>query len=120
MPGVQRFEQALAAGATVANLLAGTFMERTGPRPEVVTVYGVIDDDAALPGDVTIEMRLGNVVVIDAAVLPMFTLRLGPDRDSHKLGVGVASPFDLVQLRIFNGDAAAAAAFRVLVESVMM
>jgi len=50
----------------------------------------------------------------------MFTVRLGPDRDSHKLGVGVASPFDLVQLRIFNGDAAAAANFRVLVEAVMM
>jgi len=120
MPGIQRFDATLAAGATVANLLAGTFMERAGPRPEVVTVFGVVDNIAGLAGFVTIEFRLGNVVVGDAPVVPLFTVREGPNRNEHKIGVGVAAPFDLIQLRLFNGAAATVAPYRFLIESVMM
>jgi len=120
MAGVLRFENTLAAGVTVANLLAGTFMERLGARAEMLTVYGVIDDAAALVGDVTAEIRLGNVILADAAVVPMTALRVGPNRNEHLIAKGVGAPFDLVQIRLFNGDAAAAAAYRFLVEEVAM
>ena len=120
MAGVLRFENTLNAGNTVANLLAGTFMERLGGRAEVLTVYGVIDDDAALVGDVTAEIRLGNVILADAAVVPMVLIRTGPDRNKHLIAKGVGAPFDLVQIRLFNGDAAANAGYRFLIEQVAM
>ncbi len=120
MPGVLRFDATLAAGATVPNLLAGTFMERLGPRPEVVSVYGVVDNIAALATFVTCEIRMGNVILLDAGVIPLFTVREGPNRNEHKLAVGVGSPFDLIQIRLFNGTAATVAPYRFLVEQVQM
>ncbi len=119
MPGVLRFEQSLGAGATTANLLAGTFMERLGTRPEVVTIFSVIDVTAAAEGLFTLEFRLGNVVVADAMIIPMFTAQEGPNRNQHKVAVAVGAPFDLVQIRLFNG-AGGAIRHRTLVEQVMM
>ena len=119
MPGMQRFEADLAAGAAVPNLLAGGFLERLGARREVVSVYGVIDVIAALAGLVTVEFRLGNTVIADAAVVPMFTALLGPHRNEHKITVGRGDPLDLVQVRLFNGGGVTAP-YRFMIEAVAM
>jgi len=120
MSGVLRFDASLAFGATIPNLLAGTFMERLGTRPEMVSVYGVISEDINLAGFVTAEIRLGNVILADALAVPLFTALQGPNRNEHKLAVGVGAPFDLVQIRLFNGSVATAAPYRFLVEQVAM
>lgn len=116
MPGVLRFDASLAAGVAIPNLLAGTFMERMGPRPEVMMVYGVVDDVAALVGLVTVEVRIGNIIVLDRGVVPLFTARQGPDRDKHALARSLALPFALCQVRLFNGAAATVAPYRFLIE----
>lgn len=118
MAGVLRFDASLAAGVAIPNLLAGTFMERMGPRPETMIVYGVVDDVAALAGLVTCEIRIGNIIVLDRGVIPLFTARQGPDRDKHALARALALPFSLCQVRLFNGTAATAAPYRFLVEQV--
>jgi len=120
MAGILRFDASLAAGVTIPNLLAGTFMERTGPRPEIVSVFGVVDNDVGLVGLVSVEIRMGNVILADAAIVPLFTVREGPDRDKHLIAKGVAAPFDLIQIRLFNGTAATPAPYRFLVVEVMM
>jgi len=118
MSGVLRFDASLPAGVAIPNLLAGTFMERLGPRPEVMSVYGVVDDVAGLAGLVTCEIRMGNVIILDRGIIPLFTVRQGPDRDKHKLAVALGMPFDLCQVRLFNGTAATAAPYRFLIEQV--
>jgi hypothetical protein len=117
MAGIQRFDASLAAGAAIPNLLAGTFMERLQQRPELMTVYGVVDDVAALAGLITCEIRVGNVIVLDRGIVPLYTARQGPDRDKHLIGRAVGAPFDLMQVRLFNGTAATAAPYRFLIES---
>src|SRR5262245_14927890 len=119
MPGVIRFESTatqLAIGATITNLLSGTFLERLGPRPELFSVFGVVDDVAANLGLVTCDVRLGNVVVVDRGIIPAFTVRQGPDRDKHLIARAVGAPFDLCQVRLFNGGTAIAP-YRFLVEA---
>jgi len=110
MSGVRRFEASLGIGATLENLLTGTFLERLGPRPEMVAIYGVTPFFAlaANNGLFTVEVRLGNVIVIDRAAVPQVgtaaTDTSGPDRDKHLLTRAVGAPFDLVQIRLFNGS----------------
>jgi len=121
MAGVRRFEASLAIGATVENLLAGTFLERLGPRPEVLAVYGVIPFFAAPAnnGLFTVDIRLGNVILADRFSVPQTgaaaTDTSGPDRDKHLLGRGLGMPFDLVQIRLFNGSTVAVP-YRFLIE----
>src|SRR3990172_6470244 len=72
MSGVLRFDASLAAGLGIPNLLAGTFMERLGPRPEVMTVFGVVDDVAGFPGLGPWETRGGERVIPDRRAIPPF------------------------------------------------
>lgn len=122
MAGVRRFEASLGIGATLENLLVGTFLERLGARPELVSVFGVIPF-FALPannGLFTVDIRLGNVVVADRLSVPQVgtaaTDTSGPDRDKHLLARAVGAPFDLVQIRLFNGSSVAEP-YRFLVEA---
>jgi len=117
MAGVRRFEANLAIGATVENLTQGTFLERLGARPELVSVFGCIDLQLlANQGLFTTEIRFGNVIVADRAIVPQFTQFLGPDRDKHLIVRGVGAPFDLVQIRLFNGTGVAVQ-YRFLIEA---
>jgi hypothetical protein len=118
MAGVMRFDASLAAGVAIPNLLAGSFLERLGPRPEILTLWGVVDDVAGLAGLITVEVRMGNVIVLDRGVVPLFTARQGPNVTDHRLCRAAGAAFDLCQIRVFNGTAATAAPYRFLVESV--
>lgn len=119
MAGVRRFEANAAVGATVENLTQGTFLERLGSRPELISIFGCIDLQAAAEqGKFTAEIRLGNVIVADRAVVPQFTAFLGPDRDKHLIARAVGAPFDLVQVRLFNGTATVGGVnYRFLIEA---
>lgn len=121
MAGVKRFEATLAIGATTENLLAGSFLERLGARAELVSVYGVIPFFALASnsGLFVCDVRMGNVIAADRAAVPQVgtaaTDITGPDRDKHLLVRAVGAPFDLVQIRLFNGSTVAVP-FRFLVE----
>lgn len=122
MGGVRRFDGGLglAAGATVENLVAGTFLERLGVRPEIVSVFAVTDTPAAAnQGLFTCDIRLGNVIVADRASVPGFTNLLGPNRSDHLVARAVGVPFDLLQIRLFNGGALIMP-YRFLVEATPM
>jgi hypothetical protein len=121
MAGVKRFEASLAIGASLENLTVGTFLERLGMRPEVLSVYGVIDTYVAPAnsGLFTFDLRLGNVIVADRLSVPQYTNVQGPDREKHLIARAVGAPFDLVQLRLFNGSTVATP-YRFLLEATAL
>lgn len=108
-----RFEDSLAAATTDNNILAGEKFEIL-PYNAVVTVYAV--QDGADPGDLKLDFTLGNAIVIDSAAVPTFTANLGPNRADHLLGSGIARAHDRIQVKLVNGDAANASAYRVLID----
>lgn len=109
----QRFEGQLAAGTSLANVLAGTKFENL-PFPAAVAVYAV--QDGADVGTLKLDLTMGNSIDIDDAAVPTFTATLGPNRSDHLLGAGVARAFDRVQIKLNNTDAANASNYRILVE----
>ena len=114
---VLSFDALLAPGASVNNVLSGTILERLTSRREVVNIYAVTDPPTASDeGLFTVDFRLGNVIVADKASARVAAANVGPDRDSHLLARALGDPFDLVQVGVFNGGAAAIR-YRILVES---
>ena len=109
----QRFEGSLAAATSIANVLAGTKFENL-PFAAAIQVFAV--QDGADPGALILDMTMGNAIEVDGAAVPTYTANLGPDTDKHRIGAGVAAPFDRVQLKLTNNDAANAAAYRILVD----
>jgi hypothetical protein len=99
---------ALAAGAQSENLAEGIFQYVSGPS--AIVVYAVAD--AAL---VKLEVVLGNVVEVNDYDLPVKAALAGPDRQSDMAARGVATPGDLVTVKLRNAGAAATNA-RVLID----
>lgn len=115
MAGQKRFTGTLASGVTDENLVARTILERLVARPEMVSIWGVVEGDPATPGDAdlfTLELRLGNVVVVDPG--PLELSNNGLRRNEHFVGEGVGAPGDLVQVKLHNG-AAGPLTYRILV-----
>lgn len=113
MPTV-RDERAVAAGATVANILAGSQFEFMRV-PSHIAVYAV-RDGAGAGGLLNIDASFGNVIETDAAQVPTFTDDLGPDVDKHQVVSAVASAGDRLVLRLRNGDGVNAQNSRVLIK----
>lgn len=116
MSGNQEFAATLAAGASVPNLVAGTVLERSGPVRERLSVYGVVDDVAALLGLVTVEVKIQNITVKEPSPIRLFTANQGPDPDKHHVIRCAVPPLSLILIRLFNGTAATAAPYRFLVD----
>ncbi len=105
MPTIRDVRNALAAGAVVDNILAGSKFEF--PRVHTsVTVYAV-EDGAAVNGAVHMTMTFGNAIDIDDASIPTEAAGLGPNTNQHKMGAGLADPGDRIQIRLQNTGAGA-------------
>lgn len=103
-----RIIETIAQGATVANLLSGSILERLEQAPEIVSIYGVMQDgEATAPTDPALckaEFRVSSTVVIDDASIPYLGSDYAgrPDRDKDLLGRAMGRPFALLQLRVSN------------------
>lgn len=113
MPTI-RDERAVAAGDTVANILAGSQFEFMRV-PSHVAVYAV-RDGAGAGGLLNIDASFGNVIETDSAQVPTFTDDLGPNVDSHQIVSAVAAAGDRVVLRLRNNDGVNAQNSRVLIK----
>lgn len=91
-----RLDWAGTLSTTNTNLLAGSKFEFLS-RPSVVRVYAVADDST---GSVEMDFTLGNVVVGDDLVLPLFTANQGPLRSEHLLTRAVGRAGDRIQIRL--------------------
>ena len=113
MPTI-RDERAVAAGATVANILAGSQFEFMRV-PSHIAVYAV-RDGAGVAGLLNLDASFGNVIETDAAQVPTFGAGLGPNTNEHQIVSAVAAAGDRLVLRLRNGDGANAQNSRVLVK----
>lgn len=100
---VIRDERVIAAGAAVANILAGSVFEFVG-QPTAVMIYGVMDGPAV--GTVSMDCLFGSTVEAQTLQVPTFTATLGPNRSDHLLVSGIATPGDRLQIRLANGGGA--------------
>lgn len=86
----------LAAGGSIANLIAGSKFEFLS-RPAAVKVFAVQDRTAA--SNCVIDFTLGNAVVGDDLPPNQATgPGLGPNRQEDMLSRGVGAPRDRIQL----------------------
>ena len=102
---VVRDERAIAAGASVTNILTGSKFEFLG-RNSVVEIFSVMDGPAV--GTVVMDVTFGNVLEGDGLQLPTMTATLGPNRNDHKLISALAQAGDRLQIKIANNGAAQA------------
>jgi len=102
---------ALAAGATNANVLAGNRFEFV-PRLSHVAIYAIqhltatMGNIAGLVGVtnlVTMTVSFGNVILLDAGLIPGWAE--GIVKDSHQIVAGVADGGDRLIISVTNGSA---------------
>ena len=91
---VIRKTQTVTAGATTANLVAGSVFEFL-TRPSAVRVFAAQD---TATGAVEMTFKLGNVVFGEDLPLPVKTAGLGPDQDQDKLVGAMGAPGDRISV----------------------
>lgn len=108
-----RFQTAIAAGATTANVVQGSLVQYPGV-PSMVRVAATVP--AAATGDILMTLKLGGRVVAPDQVVPIESAAgRGPDA---QLGWMIAAPArgsDLIELTYRNIDAANATTITSLV-----
>lgn len=109
-----RFQSAIAAGATLANVLAGSLVQYP-QQPSVVRVAATVP--AAATGDILMSLRIGGRLVAPDQVVPIEAAAgRGPDA---QLGWMIAAPAmgnELLELVARNIDAANATTITWLVQ----
>lgn len=113
--GTFRDSRALAAAASVVNILAGSIYEFL-QGPTGIALYAVADPAAAsiLPPQLT--LLLGQAIILQDYPIPVFTAAQGPNRDQHLIGAWMGSPGDRVVLSLRNTDPAVVWNIRNMVE----
>lgn len=108
---VFRVNTTVAAGGTVANIMAGSKFEFLA-RPSAVRVFAV--QDAADLAE--LDFTLGNVVIGEDLPLTERAAGEGPSMTDDKLVAGVGAPGDRIQIRLRETGGAAPAITRVVVD----
>lgn len=113
MPTV-RDERVVAAGATVANILAGSQFEFMRV-PSHIAVYAARDGAGGV-GTLFLDASFGNVIETDQTSVPTKGAGLGPHTNEDQLISAVASAGDRLVIRLRNTDGAGAHNSRVLIK----
>ncbi len=103
MPTI-RDERQLAAGATVANILAGSQFEFMRV-PSHIAVYAV-RDGPGVAGLLNLDASFGNVIETDSTAVPTKLAGFGPNTNEDQVVSAVASAGDRIVLRLRNTDGA--------------
>jgi len=109
-----RFSSPIAAGVSLANVLAGTLIQYPG-QPSVVRVAATVP--AAATGDILMSLRIGGRLVAPDQVVPIESLAgRGPDAQLGWLIAAPAMGNELLELVARNQDAANATVITWLVQ----
>lgn len=113
MPTI-RGEPIIAAGANVANLIAGSQYE----FPEFAAHIGVfaVRDGPGLPSLLFLDQVFGSIIEGDSVIVPTFTATLGPDTNRHQIFGAVTRPGRRLILRARNTDGVNAQNLRFLMK----
>jgi len=109
-----RDDRSVAAGATVANILAGSQFEFMRV-PSHIAVYAV-EDSAGADGLLNMDVSFGNTIEADSYQVPTKGATLGPNVNEDQAISAVAAAGDRIVIRLRNTDGANAKASRILVK----
>jgi len=113
MPTI-RDDTIVAAGATVANILAGSQFEFMRV-PSHIAVY-VVEDSAGADGLLNMDVSFGNTIETDSYQVPTKAATLGPNVNEDQAVSAVASAGDRIVIRMRNTDGTNAKNSRTLIK----